>query len=72
MEEKCVFKTGFWKEIVIQGCQMFEFKLQIPKFLTNLIINLHFYFYFNFANLATLWNRQLCLLRQIKSEIKRR
>jgi hypothetical protein len=40
-------------------------KLQIFSYLIN---NLHFYF----ANLATLSNRQLYFLRQIKSETKRR
>jgi hypothetical protein len=66
MEQKLSFQNWFLRESVIQGCQMVEFKGQIPKksYLTN---NLHF-----FANLATLSDRQLCLKGQKKSEIKRR
>jgi hypothetical protein len=67
MEQKLSCQNWFLRESVIQGCQMVEFKGQIPKksYFTN---NLHFYF----ANLATLSTRQLCLLRQKKSEVKSR
>ena len=67
MEQKLSFSKLVFGESVIQGCQMVEFKGQIP-FFSYLINNLHFYF----ANLATLSNGQLCLFRQIKSEIKRK
>ncbi len=51
MEQKMSFSKLVFGESIIQGCQMVEFKGQIPIF-SCLIINLHFCF----ANLATLSN----------------
>jgi hypothetical protein len=47
---------------------MVDFKSQIPSFILYSMNNLHFYF----ENPVTTSHRQLCLLRQIKREIKRR
>ena len=43
MEQKLSFQNWFLRESVIQGCQMVEFKGQIPIF-SYLINNLHFCF----------------------------